>query len=611
MLDKLTSTQTSCFFAVVFFFSIQISYAVLVFQQFRILDVLFISSIFLLLLTSLTILMIISQPKVSVSKEKGNHIAPAIFLTLLLVLLANSTSDQFLKYYPTFPMLQADIGRGWHQDSAYHVSIIQSILRTGFPSISQHEDPLIIYHVLSHYIDATMLGLTSLEPWDSYGLLFHLKETLVLSLLLVFFAVAAENLKPLLLFSLVILFLPAVIGSWHLIGSQGEWFATVLTIAISPVIFGIISDRIPISPINLGLLLIAIPLIAMAKVSAGFCVALILSISLILIKPKSASIYFVIFSWALFFVTYSSFFAVAETRSQSTLWLVKYILAGADGFSKTAFSLIMISFLISYLSGRRKNQIVFASGILSLLILIIVFLIHDKLLRPDLNAFLRGFNLFFLLLVIQSVCSLFLDKVSIPDTKEIGTKFIAFICVFLLAGALILPRVNLWNPNLNFVARLALLHPNEAVLPANLGYKETSILSVNRFSEHSVFDFHSDQPFSHLRRSVREVLAFNNLTESDVLLFIPREVYTGEFRRLFDPDSKLSFSYGLVTSAIIGIPLLHGIEAIRGRYGLSDYEPSAEWTSLEEFFRDDVCRFGKSVLVVTVIDPAKIDFYPC
>ena len=46
--------------------------------------------------------------------------------------------------------------------------------------------PILVYHILSHYIDALILLISGLEPWDSYGLFFHFKIVLFLSSILFF-----------------------------------------------------------------------------------------------------------------------------------------------------------------------------------------------------------------------------------------------------------------------------------------------------------------------------------------------------------------------------------------------------------------------------------------
>ena len=66
----------------------------------------------------------------------------ALACTALLAAFAYSPSREFSAYVSTFPLLQTESGLGWHQDTAFHVSLIQRILIMGGQVLVSMDYPL-------------------------------------------------------------------------------------------------------------------------------------------------------------------------------------------------------------------------------------------------------------------------------------------------------------------------------------------------------------------------------------------------------------------------------------------------------------------------------------
>lgn len=126
----------------------------------------------------------------------NNFFVFIIILFLLMVLLSGTIPKVYNPYIHTYPLLETELGFGWHQDTAYHVSLIQSILHFGYPSIAQHGIPFNAYHVLSHYVDAVIIFISGVDPYDSYGLLFAFKIWLLISTISLFLAATLKSAPP-------------------------------------------------------------------------------------------------------------------------------------------------------------------------------------------------------------------------------------------------------------------------------------------------------------------------------------------------------------------------------------------------------------------------------
>lgn len=240
------------------------------------------------------------------------NIIVAFLVTFFLIMLFSWSGRMFPLYVGTFPLLEAELGLGLHHDTAYHVSLIQSILNFGYPSIAQHGHPLTIYHVLSHYIDALILLVTGLDPYDSYGLLYHFKTFIFLSSALVAITSFTQRLGLGIYLISVGLLIPPIVGTGHAIGSHGLWMASVLLLLSAPLVFSTLLEAESVTARRVTSLFIVIVLIAFAKVSSGFMLAMVVGAILLGMRPTKPSTY--VFGLVVlgFFYGYGSLFVGAK-----------------------------------------------------------------------------------------------------------------------------------------------------------------------------------------------------------------------------------------------------------------------------------------------------------
>ena len=102
-----------------------------------------------------------------------------------------------ISYFQTFPLFESSN----NQDSSFHLAQIRSIMLTGYPSTGQHDLLFHIYHSLSHYIDAIILKVTSVDPFSSYGLMFFYKQIIFLTSIIFLINKFSKKLKTNFFFS--------------------------------------------------------------------------------------------------------------------------------------------------------------------------------------------------------------------------------------------------------------------------------------------------------------------------------------------------------------------------------------------------------------------------
>lgn len=180
-----TDVASIALLSAIIFYLISTLYASYVYVQFSVLEVLSVSSAFLILFVLLLAIFMSGFFKEKL-KITPIHIFWSLIVVGFLVAILNSPISEFFNYFRTFPLLEAELGLGWHQDSAFHASIIHSFNLFGFSSIGQHDTPVIVYHVLSHFIDSVIVSTTGIDVWQSYDLFYFYKGVLLLTSILFF-----------------------------------------------------------------------------------------------------------------------------------------------------------------------------------------------------------------------------------------------------------------------------------------------------------------------------------------------------------------------------------------------------------------------------------------
>jgi len=609
--------------SVYLFYAVMTIYALLVFKQFQWSEVLSVSLVFLLLLHILLYVFHSDLFRQSLSVSIYNLLMAGLVVFFLMLLVGSPNTMFEGNYFRTFPLLEMELGLGWHRDTAYHVSLIQSILNFGYPSIGQHGSPVTIYHVLSHYIDALVVLLTGVEPFDSYGLLYNFKKFFVLAAITVFLSKLVNDKQPVTFLVVLILAAPIIIESWHCIASHSLWFTSMVLILSTSKVFGLIIKPEKISLKEILVVLIIVMLLALGKVSTSFMYAVFLGFYLLLKQPRSYIPYLFGAACLLFFYVYSSLFS-----SRSSGMLFSHI--GIAGFYKflmepsrfwlsqlySTYASVLIFICVSLVYKSSNNIRFLFASILSLLVLYLVTTITLGLSRADIFYFVNGLSSILILFALHSFffCLKNGERRNFEVIDFLDRKAVFILVAGLGAVLTHLPSIGIFSRTPQFPHSISIF----SMTPKNLASKLDKLIispfsNVNKSEDlknNVTIAGHLpatlDRPWLSFRNELNAYLKLHGLKKSDALLFVPKEIFDGNV------DGR-PWARGMLVYAVAGVPLVYGLGGMDQTYGQSDYNRAALRRYKTDFNAAEACKVGSGKAVISVQDFENPDFelYKC
>ena len=549
-------------------------YAVVTFTQFSFINVIAVSSVFLFLFTTLLYFSFKEFFKDKLQVNISNLII-SICISYILILFADNLEYWVTAYFKTYPLLDAELVLGWNSDSAFHVSLIQSIMNFAYPSIALHDTPLIGYHVLSHYVDAILLSITGQEPWDSYGLFFHYKIVLLISsiLFLVAYLIKKTNII-IFIFSLVVM-LYLIINTGHAIGSHGLWFPSLILILFSPMLF----EKVLTQEYNLKnflSVLIFIILISMGKISTGFMLAAFIGFILLQRHPKNWLVYASGVIWTYFFYVYSRFMVKESSPFEFSQFLenfYSYIISPFISFNYTLPIILLILLIIFY----KANIKVLISAILCFFVLSLSVSLNSEMNNSSIYYFEYGF-LSIIILMGFYLMSLKIKNSRINDNR--GVKIFLIVVIILLLN---IPTNNLNNSKLNYI--------------------DNRYLKISTYKPK-----YKNRPLYDFRKNLYQYIETYKLNTKNTILYVPKDLFEGELTTFQGSTKK-----GLLIYAITGIPLVYGIDRLAKDYGYVDYKENSLWTLKKDFNIHNACNSISRdyIIIVESIFEPKFTFRDC
>ena len=594
---KNISVSTITFLSSIFFLIFVLFYANLVFIQFSFFEIIKVFSLFLIIFLGLAITF-----NTWILKEKLNinsiNLFLSFFIFIFLLCILFSPNDGFYSYYRTYPLLDVETGFGWHHDSAFHVSIINSFINFNYPSIGQHDTPIIFYHVFSHFVDSLIIRISEVDAWDSYGLFYFFKSAFLLLSILILITTVCKNTKLFVFILSIVIIIPIVVGTWHAVGSHGLWFTSYLIILSSVFIFNIINKKEFLFR-DFFILILLLILISLGKVSSGFSYTLLIGFVLLLINYKNYRIYLFGIVMLLFFYLYNSLI----TGSSSGLSFIgfkntlKILILETDIFYNQLgqiYIIILLTFLIGLLFNSKITKIVSLSGLFSCIILSIMISMNPNFSQSDIWYFIYGLSS---ILFIFSYISIIND---INQTRvysnKLYTYLITIVISLILLSYLNATKFNLFNirfDSIKFIAYNINYH-YFLKLDEKIGLEEKISLKRQFFSNPIEKLSLKNRPLVNLKLNLYEFMYINNLKKKDTLLYIPKEIFENDFNQFKEEE----WSRGMIVYAIIGVPLIHGIHSLRYTYGYADYDTTSTWVSKNLFNVEEACKFGKNIVTL-------------
>ena len=471
-----------------------------------------------------------------------------------LILIQSSSIRSGHSFFTNFPNGRIEAGQGFNIDSAFHVSIIQSILARGYPSTSQHLEPFLYYHTLSHYGDALVLFATGLDAWESYALLFFAKSAAIVLATLYFSYRVTRDGRENLFWVVAPLVALTFSNSWGIVISHANWLPMYLLLIASPWMHSVLrKPRIGIWDV---IFLTAIVVTTgLGKISVGFSVAIFVGLVLFLREPRRPLIMVMGAGWAGFFFIWAGGFGGPSLISN---WADAFREIGEEAFSLVGIALV---FLFAYMIGRARNHLIFSLAIVaSMAINAIVGLVFLR--SPlDTAAFFLGLFAVVFLISTQNLLSLGIWEKRSPREGDMAKMPAALVALALtLASMPTLAKAPLspFNPPMAVVDSFFLTN---TVSYQWFNYSRTpphqmSILRAATGSELPLDPVIQEPYFSVFERSLAEFLAEDSIASSDALLFLPSEQFEELSARSYLPNSE---DLGLLLVAVTGVSLVHGM----------------------------------------------------
>ncbi|TBU92867.1 hypothetical protein DNJ95_12705 [Stutzerimonas kirkiae] len=623
------------------FYIYMLAYAVLVFLQFSVLQVLSLSLVFIVLLAGAFFIFLrpslFSMRPFSIRISWRESVVACLVSVLIIVYSTTLGSSAFAfssSYVSVFPLLETELGLGWHQDTAFHVSLIQSILNFGYPSTAQHGHPLTGYHVLSHYADALILFVTRLDAYDSYGLLFHFKVFFFLSAVLLTTAVFTRRHGICTYLLSVILLIPCILGTWHAIGSHGLWMASIILVMAAPYIHDRLSQSAPLSNYQFAAFFAIIIAISLAKISSGFMLAAFVGAFILVRQYERWSTYLFGVMLLLFFYSYGVLFFSRLNDLQSTFVLPELSFSGLYDYlvaadieraGRTYPSLMpailacsTVLFVIWISKPVRSSAGFVFSGMLAILCLYIISSISAAYTISDIWYFQYGLSsvmlLFSYALVLQFKRSIQEEIVSdgIGEAARRTLVCSAVIGLTLLMKSYPQASFNVFKAGpdslrakVDYALHRPFLNLNKK-LPEEL---QLSVLSPRETKLKAIDVFSGARPLSALKHLLERAADDAGVATRQMAVFIPQTVFdTATVRFGGQP-----WASGLLFYAVTGIQLVNAAPDARPSYGFSAYSQEGTRVTTDMFFLAEGCKAGgfSHLAIISQIAPPALETFPC
>lgn len=594
----------------VLYLSGAMAYGILSFRNFSVGEV--VTTVLLFSALPLGLILFSASPRRAGSvTNRWSSVVISGFIAPLMFFVQFSGLRMWEGYFSNFANHRLERGEpGFHPDSVFHVAIIQGILNNAYPTTGQHLEPWVRYHALSHYVDAVSLRLLSIDPWESYALLFFAKG-IALTLGVIYFALrVAEPHFTRFFWAVLAIVYPAFTATWHVIGSHGQWLPMVLfTLSAYHVFVVAMKDRRTWR--DYALLTLLIVALSLGKISLGFGLAVLVGFWLFLRKPFDWRLAVTGLGWLVFFGLYGGFFFGFRTGviSQPGVSLGNLEISGAEIFAicllgvvsglvargaehtyarsyavAVGISLGFVTLLVIVVTENSSDGFYFFSGLFSVTLFLSVPLIAGILLRQPISGVARR------------------------RTEKSELRILA------LAGSLLFA-----SSPVVATAHVSLYSSLSAIWSTASAMKDHSYFWFNESAAHtesrSVWhglrgiqlpkDKPEEAPYaSRLRDSLRKYVTANELSNQAPLLHLTSEQFVVIGDKFSAPND---WSIGLAVTAVTGMPLVFGVaEPNFQYYGFSDYDSNAQVRKENETFIDDLCSFNRPV--ITVVDVSALEF---
>lgn len=517
------------------------------------------------------------------------QVAAGLSFAVIALLSCFAPANLYNSYYQPFALENLDAGVKFHQDTAFHSALIQSILNFGYPSTAQHGTPVTFYYTLSHYLDAFACWASGLNPYLSAGLLFHFKKLILVLLISLFIAKVTKGKTALFRSIAYVLLMPVFIGTWTIIGSEGLWSATAVILVAAPRIYEILKNANPTTKQYLYLTVV-IFLIGFGKFSSGLMMALVIGLVLIQVQFKNRKFWIFSFIWLGMYSVMAYLFSISNTTAPVATSLLNSLnflsIVNSERAMKCLIALYVLLILMVLLNRmyRTENIMRFTYSLLSAFV--VLALLASHFVKTDIFYFTFGLLFTALVFCVQ----LLFENLTI----ELTNRRSLVVAAVLVVCTGVMPQTTLHVLGSKPKDLKSAIHKANygffENLNAETGTKSTIVTLLKGAKLPQVHPGNMQKFLSALKIFTQQ----NQLNAHNSVLYIPKHVFqeeTGYLKGRF-------WAKGLLFYSLTGIPMIHGSPVLWLGYGFGNYRANDLWTNNATDFKQ-ICTGGKSIITVT------------
>lgn len=509
-----------------------------------------------------------------------SYLFPAFFSGLLAI-LHSSSLVLFSSHFNLAPFRELEQGRGFNEDSAFHVTLIHSIVANGVPSTLQHLDTPLVYHSLTHYVDALLITVLAVDPWEAYGLLFYLKGVTVMLLVMSYANRVSRFHIGRYFWGILLAIVPGIVGSWFLLGSHGQWVPVVILLSTAPWISRRLSEAKPKSA-DLVIFTVIVIVLSLGKVSLGFGLAIFLGLWTLFTQPAKPQTYILGTTWITFFLLWGS----GYPRNPKTVELHQLF----DNVAAEFFSILFIALFCLWLGKKSGSENLTFAGLSSLSGVLIISVVGIVFLPSGAELYHFAFGLFLPVVLVSAPMILREGRAPRPGVKELESLPMPMLSILIAIALALSPVVSKgpYSPYTSFQQMAETLVTTASVSPqrtATLPGSTSAIIPAG------------SSYFERFRDNARATLMTSKTLPNDALIFLSVEDF--EFLESEFQLERPEYS-GLLVTAVTGLSLVHGVpDDHSGFYGFAAYDVEAERRTLQSFVEVGACKWGKPVMVLS------------
>lgn len=509
--------------------------------------------------------------------KPGDSILP-IVLGALCLFVSLSMYDTYLSQYYSFsPIFDVDSHNKWHQDTSFNVSIIQSIITFGYPSVGLDGHRLTAYHVLTHYFDAALLTVSGLDPYNSYGFTSLTKSSIFVCLCLVLCqSLSGGELRQCVLF---LISSPLIISSWHSVASHALWMPSILLIITSTFTCRFVLKSESPSVKEYTLISTLSVLLCLGKISTGLSyIMIVFSISFFRdyrkVRLYACAAFLLIFIYVYQrFINYS--YGIGSGISLDGLnfdGLCDLIYDSGIRYASAIPVLILLIGVLFYATRNTSTLRVIFGITVSFLLICALSIVMKSFSWSDKFYFFQGVYATSMLIFIVALSY---NQSVIPT----GSNNIYF--AFLLMSLSFL-SFFVYQPLLSFSEVSFKRIENKIKYIKNEKIKEAGEVS--------------DGNLSNLIKYIKTVKDDNGVENSRLAIFIPKSVVQNEFAK--SNDKRRHNFYTMNIYASTGVQIIRGVIGNERAYGFANYNDDSRLVNSIDY--SEACNVYSVSGIITI-----------